>query len=679
MQKNKIKTTSIFFSDIVGYSSMIARNEKAALQLLDEHDIILNKHIKDGDGNIIKHIGDAIFAEFEDSSKATSAAIKIQKELKARNENTKGTNQIVVRIGLHYGNVVVKGGDLFGNDVNLCARIEPTAIPGGIACSDSFLSNLEDENLFSRSYGKVRLKNIPSTTELFRIYIDKKDYLSERPDDLIKTLVGRGVKLVSPDEKIDDYKTIGILYPENLGSKEEEFFCYSFLEKIIEDLQKIDEIRTPSIFDVKKYKGSDESISQISIDLAVQNIAQLSILSVGEKFKVNVLLTSMDTGQEILSKSWESSHNELNQITGSIVASFADVLSVKLPESIKKLFEKKDDVNNEAYKKYLEGNYLVKINDSLDKSIKLLEESIDLDDTFSKPYATLALNKNLMGEFDDAEEHLDDALDIAEDNNDKESLSIVYNNYGLIYKEQKRFKKAIRFFNKGLKLQKTLQNEHMYANLLHNMSTCYGLSGENDRWINYLEQSQRIYQKLELEDRLGNSYGTMGNAYKSSGENETAINYYNKAMAIFQSENMIYNFAQTLIIQSECFINVNKYDDAKKNLEQALEISKDFKQPLFNARIHLAFGHIHYAKGEFNDALDSFEESIDIFSELNNKVRVAEILIDMGLVHLKKNKLDRAEKCYLRANKMAIKIDNQKLDENIKNYRKKLDDYIDSN
>ena len=59
----------------------------------------------------------------------------------------------------------------------------------------------------------------------------------------------------------------------------------------------------------------------------------------------------------------------------------------------------------------------------------------------------------------------------------------------------------------------------------------------------------------------------------------------------------------------------------------------------------MAFGHIHYAKGEFNDALDSFEESIDIFSELNNKVRVAEILIDMGLVHLKKNKIDRAEKC----------------------------------
>ena len=439
-------------------------------------------------------------------------------------------------------------------------------------------------------------------------------------------------------------------------------------------MQKIDEIRTPSIFDVKKFKNSDESISQISIDLAVQNIAQLSILSVGEKFKVNVLLTSMDTGHEILSKSWDASHNELSQITGNIVASFADVLSVKLPVSIKKLFEKKDQVNNEAYKKYLEGNYLVKINDSLDKSVKLLKESIELDGSFSKPYATLALNRNLMGEFDEAEEHLDDALDIAEDNNDKESLSIVYNNYGIIYKEQKRFKKAIKFFNKGLKLQKVLQNEHMYANLLHNMSTCYGLSGENERWINYLEQSQNIYQKLELEDRLGNSYGVMGNAYKSAGKNKEAINYYDKAMAIFLSENMIYNYAQTLIIQSECFITLKKYDKTKNNLEQALEISKDFKQPLFNARIHLAYGYVYYEQEEFDNALESFEESIDIFSELNNKIKVAEILINIGLVHLKQDKLNRSEKCYKRVSKMASKLNNNKLNQNIKNFRKKLDE-----
>jgi class 3 adenylate cyclase/TolB-like protein len=679
MQKTGFKSTSIFFSDIVGYSSMIARNETAALHLLDEHDIILKKHIKNNNGTIIKHIGDAIFSEFDNSNRALKASIEIQKELKCRNENTKGSDNIVVRIGLHYGNVVVKRGDLFGNDVNICARIEPVAIPGGIACSHQFLSKIADDNLFTRSYGKVRLKNIPDATELFRIYIDKKDYFSERYEDLINILIGRGVKLVSHDEKIDNYKTIGILYPDNLGRKEEDFFCYSFLEKIIEDLQKIDEIRTPSIFDVKKYKGSDQSISQISIDLAVQNIAQLSILSVGEKFKVNVYLTSMDTGEGILSKSWEASHNELNQISGSIVASFADVLSVKLPDSIKKLFKKIDQVDNEAYKKYLEGNYLVKINKSLDKSATLLKQSIDLDRNFSKPHATLGLNRNLMGDYDAAEKHLDDALHIAENNNDRESLSIVYNNYGLIYKEQRRFDKAISFFNKGLKIQKTLQNEHMYANLLHNMSTCYGLCEQNDLWINYLEQSQRIYEKLELEDRLANSYATMGNAYKSTGDYQSAIEYYDKAKGIFLSENITYGYAQTLIVQSECFRGLQKYDKAEETLYQALEISKDFKQPLMNGRIHLASAYVDLDKKALNDALDSFEESLDIFSDLNNKLRVSEILVQIGSIYLKKNKLKISEKYYKRASKMIAKLKNKKLSLDIQNFKKKLDEYIESN
>ena len=139
MKKTVIRESSIFFSDIVGFSSMIARDEKAALNLLDEHDLILKEHIEENKGVIIKHIGDAIFAEFSDSKAAALAAIGIQKELKKRNSISRGKDQIVVRIGLHYGSVVVKDNDLFGNDVILCARIEPTSIPGGIASSGIFL------------------------------------------------------------------------------------------------------------------------------------------------------------------------------------------------------------------------------------------------------------------------------------------------------------------------------------------------------------------------------------------------------------------------------------------------------------------------------------------------------------------------------------------------------------
>jgi len=660
VNKTIVKEASIFFSDIVGYSSMIARDEKAALQLLDEHDLILETHIAKNNGHIIKHIGDAIFAEFDSSDSASKTAIGIQKELKERNDNTRGKDQVVVRIGLHYGSVVVKGDDLFGNDVNLCARIEPTAIPGGIATSGTFLSNMIDKNIFTRSYGHVRMKNIPEPMELFRIYIDEDDYISEHQDDLIKKIINRGVKVVDKDEKIDDYKTIAILYPENLGKKEEEFFCYGFLEQIINDLKTIDEIRTPSIFDVKKFKDSNDSTSQISIDLSVQYIAKLSILSVGDNFKVNVLLISMGNGEEILSESFDGQHNELKIISGKIISQFADKLSLDLSDTIKELFERKNKVDNDAYKKFLEGKYLFDVrenSDSIEKSEKMLKKALAIDDKFSECHAILGMVYNLRGELDDAEDELEEALDIAEDNDNYEALSMIYNSMGIYYKDQKRFEKSIKFFNKGIKLQKILPNDYMRAHLLHNMSGCYGLMGNFDKRLIYLEQSQIIYEKLDDNIALGNSYGEMGNAYKSTSNTEDAIKYYEKAKQIFVSEEMNYALAQLLVLESEIYLSIKDYKKTKDNLDMASKISEEFDVPIMEGRIYLAYAQLYMQEDEVDDALDNLDEALDIFIDINNKLRASDVLTMMGFLYIKKKKYRKAKKVHKRAKKLLGNIE----------------------
>ena len=678
MDKTIVKEVSIFFSDIVGYSSMIARDEKGALQLLDEHNLILEAHITKNNGHIIKHIGDAIFAEFSDSNSAVKTAIGIQEELKKRNNNIRGTDQIIVRIGLHSGSVVEKGNDLFGNDVNLCARIEPTAIPGGIATSSTFLSNISDKNLFTRSYGYVRMKNIPYPMELFRIYIDKNDYLTEHQDDLIKTLIGRGVKIVDKDQKIDTYKTIAILYPENLGSKEEEFFCYGFLEQMINDLKTIDEIRTPSIFDVKKYKDSNKSISEISIDLAVQYVAQLSILSVGDDFKVNILLTSMDTGEEVLVDSHSGQHNELKIISGKIITKFADKLSVNISDIIKELFQREHTIDNTAYKKYLEGKYLFDLresSDSIEKSQKILTEALEIDDEFAECHAMLGMVYNLLGEFDEAEDELEEALDIAKEGDNYDSLSIIYNNMGIYYKEQKRFEKSIKFFNKGLKMQKKLPNDYMKAHLLHNMSGIYGMIGEMDKRLNFLEQSQVIYERLDDNIALGNSYGEIGNAYKSRLMEVDSIKYYEKAKQIFISEEMNYALAQLLILQSEVFLSMEEYENTKNNLDKASIISEEFDVPIMDARIYFGYGQLYIQKDEVDDAIENLEEALDIFMEINNKLRASDVLTLLGFLYIKKKKIKKAKKACKRSKKLIGKIEGNFQNKDISKLEKEIENF----
>ena len=674
-----IRESSIFFSDIVGYSSMIARNEKAALDLLDEHDLILKAHIKDNEGTIIKHIGDSIFAEFSNPHSAISTSIAIQKELNNRNKNATGKKQIVVRIGLHHGNVVVKDNDLFGNDVNLCSRIESISIPGGIASSKNFIDKLDISKLFTRSYGSVKLKNIPDTTEVFRVYTDKNNYLEERQEDLIDTLINRGVKIMQPGKSIDTYRTIAILYPENLGNEDQEFFCYGFLEQIIGDLKKVDQIRTPPIHLIEKYRKTTKSVSDISVDLVAQNIVQLSILSIKDKFKVNVILISMDTGEDKLIESWEGNHNQLKQISGEIIARFTDILSIKLPDEIKDLFKSKNQVNNDAYKNYLKGNYLIKtIKDhkSLDKSEEFLKKAIALDNNFAEAHAALGYKKNLMGEYEEAEEEFEKALAISKNNNNQESLSHIYIHLGIYYRGQKRFEKAINFFQNGLKLQKLLHNEYNQANLLHNMSSCYALVGNNEKRLNLLNQSQEIYDKLEETIYLGNSYGEMGNVYKSIGDNENAIEHYEKAKRIFISEKMNFNYSQALILQADIYIDLKKYNEAKNNLQQAEIIATDFDNPQMNGRIYLAFGAMYAEQDMIEESLESYEEALDIFMDINEVLRSTEIHTLMGLLYLENKQLKKAEKSYKRANKLIkrIKINQNipidKLKEGIENYNK---------
>ena len=163
MPKSKTITSksTIMFTDIVGYSQMVANDEKGALELLDEHNNIIFPIINNHDGEIIKLIGDAIFARYLSSKNSVLSAIEIQNKLKDRNTISKNNEAIKIRVGLHRGEVIEKDDDLFGHDVNLCSRIESVTQSGSITISEEiFKSVVNIDGLFHRKIGHEKLKNI---------------------------------------------------------------------------------------------------------------------------------------------------------------------------------------------------------------------------------------------------------------------------------------------------------------------------------------------------------------------------------------------------------------------------------------------------------------------------------------------------------------------------------------
>lgn len=658
---------SLFFSDIVGYSQMVAKDESHALNLLDEHDIILKKHINDNNGSIIKHIGDAIFAKFDNPQNLIDASLEIQKELKIRNEILPDNDKIVVRIGLHNGDVVEKDGDLFGNEVNLCSRIESITVPGGIACSDSFYSEIDE--IFSRPYGFVKLKNIPKPQKIHRIYIDELEYNLDSPDSLLSLLRSRNVDIVETDDIVIDYKTIAFLYPQNLGEKDQDFFCFEFLKQLIDDSNKVDLIRSPGINEVIKLNDYKDDLNHISRNLAVENIAELSILSANESFKLNISIKNINSDTIIYDKVFDSNISELRSVSGEIMVDIASVFDIEVSNDLRKIFKQKNDIDDKAYKLFLEGKFLsdkMVDADSLNNSKEKLEKAISIDDEFAQAYAALGITYGLLGDYEDAEEYIEEAVEYAEDLENIEIDTFVYNYAGLFYKKTKKIKKSIKYFEKAIKCQNKIGDKHALADYYHNMATCYGIDGNGDKMLNLIDRSQKSYLELEDMTRLGNSYAEMGNAFKTLERFDDSISMFDKAKPIFLSEEMYFKYNQVLIIQSDAYIEIDDYDNAKANLEEAEKYSKKFDNPIMNGRISFSNARVMYGKGELSHASEYIDESIDIFQDLNNKAQLANLFIFKANIMMDCKKFKRVEKCLDKAKKYMKRLNDPGLDSNYK-------------
>ncbi len=155
------KLVAIMFTDIVGYSRMMSNDEDQALRLLDTHDAILSRSIEKFGGTILKRMGDAVFAKFESATDAVRCGIDIQQQIGLHNQDCGPSEQLCIRIGIHLGDVIVRGNDLFGEGINVAARLEPLAQPGGICISQAVFQAIKSSGgIEPLLVGEVELKNI---------------------------------------------------------------------------------------------------------------------------------------------------------------------------------------------------------------------------------------------------------------------------------------------------------------------------------------------------------------------------------------------------------------------------------------------------------------------------------------------------------------------------------------
>jgi adenylate cyclase len=351
------KLAAIMFTDMVGYSALSQRDDKLALELLEEHRQLLREIFPRFNGTEIKTIGDAFLIEFHSALEAAQCATEIQRTLANRNHDVTADRRIELKIGIHIGDVVHRGGDVYGDGVNIASRIEALAGAGGICVSMDVERQIR--NALEARFEKLaptELKNISVPMDLFRIVLpwEKKSegrgQKSEiRKPDLVPAsrrfaLIGGLVLLVllgigwwwttlprrtvTPRQNASAARTekaraipdksIAVLPFENLSSeKENAYFADGVQDEILTNLAKIAEPKVISRTSVSQYKtGVARNLRKIGEEPAVAHVVEGSVQRAGNKVRVNAQLIDArnDAHLAISGRNYSEAENILNLV-----------------------------------------------------------------------------------------------------------------------------------------------------------------------------------------------------------------------------------------------------------------------------------------------------------------------------------------------------------------------------
>jgi len=661
MAELQIKVSSIMFTDVVGYSRMIARDEAHALDLLEEHNIIIRQAIEKYDGKIIKFIGDSVFSEFDSSNNCAQSAIHIQNAFKKRNELSRKEDRVLIRIGLHCGNVVVKDDDLFGNDVNLGSRIEGIAPLGGIAGSQNFCDTLDiDQSIHLREMGHIKLKNIKTPQCIYRIYLDKYDHNQETSAELRKSQEERGINFID----INSYKeietiSVALLYLKNIGKDADEYFCYEFTESLTEHLKKINNIRIPSFSDSTKFKDTDQPITEIARQLVVDNIIEGHILKSNDKLIVSLKIIDTNTSSILIDNEWKGSINSIKRIQFQILNDILQVFDLVAPQYLQKYFKESVNKDSEAYQFYVEAKYLydtISHENDLTKARDLFKKAIALDSEYVDALAQLAMTYHRLGQNEKAEQILEDALCIAETNNDEYGLSIILNCLGAIYMDWTKYEKAFNHYKKALIIQVELEDRFTEAKILNNLGGCYQYLGENDKALKCLQNSIKIKNDLEEYQAVGISYAQMGNVYYEIGNYSLAIDTYKESLGKFRASNMRYNEGRVVSLIAEMYLEIGYYNDMKRYLQEAKEIISDFEIPFTSGKLCLLNARYFYEMKNYENSIDYYKQSIDYFQMAEQRHFNYAATIELSIVYFALENRDKAYSALKKAEKIGKKM-----------------------
>jgi TolB-like protein/class 3 adenylate cyclase/tetratricopeptide (TPR) repeat protein len=370
-------------ADVAGYSRLMGADEVGTLEALKAHRReVVDPAIADHNGRIVKTTGDGMLVEFSSAVDAVTCAMAVQGKMAERNETV--IPAITFRIGINVGDIIIDGDDIFGDGVNVAARVENECEPGGVCLSGSAFEQVRGKADFAfDDLGERSLKNIDRPVRLY----------AARPAGSAKAPEATSSFKAIPSLQLPDKPSIAVLPFQNMsGDPEQEYFADGMVEDIITALSRIKWLFVIARNSSFAYKGKAIDIRQVGRELGVRYLLEGSVRKAGNRVRITGQLIEASTASHIWAEKFDSPLDDIFDLQDQVATHVVSTISPRLQQSELERANRKPTENLTAYDYYLRGfaKRHTSKKETFVEALPLLKKAIELDEGYAQAYAAIA-------------------------------------------------------------------------------------------------------------------------------------------------------------------------------------------------------------------------------------------------------------------------------------------------
>jgi len=492
------------FTDMAGYTALGQRNESLSLALAEEQRKLLRPVFNRHGGTEIKTMGDAFLVEFGNALDAVRCAYDVQRASREFNISQPGDQRIILRIGLHLGDVVESQGDISGDAVNVASRIKYLADDGGVCLTRQVYDHVQNKfELPLKSLGPKSLKNVNIPVEVYRMEMPWDEERAAQPAEL-------------------DKRRIAVLPFANMSpDPADEYFADGLTEELISKLSLVKGLRVIARTSVMNYKQKDKRISEIGTELGVGSIVEGSFRKAGNKIRVTTQLIDVRDDQHVWAQSYDRNLDDVFAVQTDIAKQVSDALKVKILEAEINWIDRKPTESTEAYTLYLRGRYHFNRRgvEDIVKASDYFGQAAREDEKFALGYVGLADCYAVLSNIgiDSGANHQKAKIAVAKGLELDGDLAEAHATRGLILFQEFNLREAEEEFRKAIELKPSYAPaHHWYARLLVSKL----------RWDEALKQIERAVELDPFSQIINLNHA---HYYRRRGDYDKALELYKKA------------------------------------------------------------------------------------------------------------------------------------------------------